>query len=470
LKRRSEKKCRLMYVPRNVNPSKLKKLEELHAEYVAYLRICVEQMLSRHTLSMIPSQLQIFFPPAQKLTSHFQLSARNQAVGIISSWSKAVYKRAIREEIAKLEKAGKLTVPQAQDLATVGLCQLDRASDITQETIDKYWMLLDEYGGKKPEVRNSIHMMFVEKTARFGKSEKKTKFPFWVVISTLDWRKLVAIPLQKNPFITSELDIQHGMSLRKKNGRWRFEVVERKKDAIEAPEPVKPREPKKAKKQYNTLGIDVGLNVLAAVSNGDLYGTKFKAEFDRRYKKVKVVRANRQRQGLKENSPRLAQLESNLSGLTKTEIGNITNRLVKRHPKTTFVLEDLNLKGCKGQKRFAYKALSSSLKRKAHKVIEVNPAYTSQECPSCHYVSRRNRSGIKFRCRCCGRRVHADWVGSSNIAGRSGNKSITCKTAPSSVITTLREQFLALRTSSLRSLIRLEPLSKGPNLTPRGSS
>jgi putative transposase len=434
---------------------------------VAYLRICVEQMLTRHTLDMAPSQLQIFFPPAQKLTSHFQLSARNQAVDMISSWSKAVYKRAIREEIAKLEKAGKLTVPQAQDLATVGLCELEKAPDITQGTIDKYWVLLDEHGGKKPEVRDSIHMMFVAETARFGKSEKKTKFPFWNNISTLDWRKLVAIPLQKNPFITSELDIQHGMSLRKKNGRWRFEVLEKRKDAVAAP--VKPREPN-PKKQYDKLGIDVGLNVLAAVSNGDLYGTKFKAEFDRRYKKVKDVRANRQRQGLKENSPRLDQLESNLSGLTKTEIGNIINRLVKRHPKTTFVLEDLDLTGCRGQKRFAYKALSSSLKRKAHKVVEINPAYTSQECPSCHYVSRRNRSGIKFRCRCCGRRVHADWVGSSNIAGRSGNKSITCKTAPSSVITTLREQFLALRTSSLRSLIRLEPPSKGPNLTPSGSS
>jgi hypothetical protein len=40
-----------------------------------------------------------------------------------------------------------------------------------------------------------------------------------------------------------------------------------------------------------------------------------------------------------------------------------------------FVIEDLDLRGCRGQKRFAYRALAHSLETRAP-VIRVNPAYT----------------------------------------------------------------------------------------------
>lgn len=55
-------------------------------------------------------------------------------------------------------------------------------------------------------------------------------------------------------------------------------------------------------------------------------------------------------------------------------------------------------------------------------VVFVNPAYTSQECPKCHYKSKRNRKGIDFQCRMCDYKNHADLVGAINISRRASSE------------------------------------------------
>jgi len=264
--------------------------------------------------------------------------------------------------------------------------------------------------------------------------------------------------LLRNPYVGKASEVSKGISARKtKTGKWRFEVVDKRKWEIsEVPEDA-PR-----------LAIDVGLNVLATDSSGQLYGEAFKPKFDKLYRRLQSVRANRQRQGLRENSPRLDRLESRLTGMIKTETGRIVNELLRGHPDTLFVVEDLDLRGCRGQKRFAYRALQTALERKAC-TIGVNPAYTSQECPSCGYISRRNRSGVKFSCKSCGRRAHADWVGASGILRRSEDKDISCTDHPRDVKRALRERYRSNRDSSLGagriSLLSPEPLPLGRRFT-----
>jgi len=261
--------------------------------------------------------------------------------------------------------------------------------------------------------------------------------------------------LKGSPYVNQADQVSKGILARKtKKGLWRFEAVEKKEWVVPEPSDLPPDAPR--------LGVDVGLNVLAATSDGILYGKDFKPRFDRLYQKVRDLRANRMRQGLRENSPKLDHLESKLSGMIKTETGRISNDLVRRHPGTVFVLEDLDLRGCRGQKRFAYRALATALASKAP-VEVVNPAYTSQECPSCGYISRSNRSGIKFHCRSCGRKAHADWVGASGILRRSGDNDIGCADHPSSVKATLRRRFRLCRTSRARS--STEPAPLGLSLT-----
>ncbi|MBU1431673.1 transposase, partial [Myxococcota bacterium] len=93
-------------------------------------------------------------------------------------------------------------------------------------------------------------------------------------------------------------------------------------------------------------------------------------------------------------------------------------------------------------------------------------------CPSCGYVSRQNRSGIKFVCKCCGRRAHADWVGSSGVLRRSQDEHIQAEDHPRDVKQVLRERFRRKRDSS-SGLGRCPPSSSpsplGRRLTTGGS-
>jgi transposase len=60
----------------------------------------------------------------------------------------------------------------------------------------------------------------------------------------------------------------------------------------------------------------------------------------------------------------------------------------------------------------------------------VTSAYTSQECPRCHFVSRSNRPEQQtFCCGVCGWRMHADHNAAVNIAARRGDSELqSCST------------------------------------------
>lgn len=141
---------------------------------------------------------------------------------------------------------------------------------------------------------------------------------------------------------------------------------------------------------------------------------------------------------------------------------------------TVFVHEDLDLRGTAGQKRFAYRAVHHAMAAKCPQEAQ-NPAYTSQCCPSCEYVSRRNRAGTKFICRSCGRKSHADAVGGINLLGRSEAKQVSVDDDRFRVRNLLRARYwarrngcdLALDSASVRSHSEaLVPSS--PSLTTEG--
>jgi len=457
-------KARFFLLHSEVNVGKVGRLEALHGEYVAYAKACVQAMIDGRRLNLFKSEKQAFFPRAGKLSSQIEKNARDHAIQIVSAWAKARYVVKIKGLITKAKRAGEITETQAKSLYTVGKYlrdQPDLKRGITQGDIDLYWKILDERGGRKPEVSDSLPMRLSEMTARLEdpKEDGAVLADIWLRVSSLTPRKSIWLPLKGSPYVSQADQVSKGILARKtKKGLWRFEAVEKREWVVP--------EPKDLPEDAPRLGVDVGLNVLAATSDGDLYGREFKPRFDRLYRRVRDLRANRMRQGLRENSPRLDVLESKLSGRIKTETGRIANDLVRRHPDTVFVLEDLDLRGCRGQKRFAYRALATTLASKAP-VEVVNPAYTSQECPSCGHISRRNRTGTKFQCRSCGRKAHADWVGASGILRRSGDNHIGCADRPNSVKATLRRRYLLRRSSPARSSIEPPPL--GQSLTTGGS-
>jgi transposase len=56
--------------------------------------------------------------------------------------------------------------------------------------------------------------------------------------------------------------------------------------------------------------------------------------------------------------------------------------------------------------------------------VEVDPAYTSKECPICHNVNDNNRNGKSFECTVCNHKDDADHNASVNIANRAYDKEI----------------------------------------------
>ncbi len=452
-------KARFFLLHSDTNSGKIERLEALHREYAAYVRICVQHMFDGRRLNLARSEKQAFFPRSEKLTSQIEKNARDHAIQVVSAWAKSRYALKVKGLISKAKKAGEITSEQAKALYTIGKYLRDQPKgQITQGDIDLYWKILDEKGGRKPEVRDNLPMRLSQMTARLEdpKENGARISDLWLRVSSLTPRNSIWLPLKGSPYVFRADQVSKGILARKtKKGLWRFEAVEKREWVVPEPSDLPEDAPR--------LGVDVGLNVLAATSDGDIYGASFKPRFDRLHKKVKDLRANRMRQGLRENSPKLDHLESKLSGMIKTETGRIANDLVRKHPDTVFVLEDLDLRGCRGQKRFAYRALATALASKAP-VEVVNPAYTSQECPSCGHISRSNRSGTKFKCRSCGRLAHADWVGASGILRRSGDNGIGCADRPNSVKATLRRRFFLRRNSLARSL-SAEPPPLGRSLT-----
>jgi hypothetical protein len=442
------KKSRFFYQHGEVNPGKLTALEALQEAYTAYLGICVQAMLSAHrfTLLLKNKDRQAFFPPCKNLSSQIVKNIRAHAIGIVSGWAASKYTTKLKNLIKQKFKAGAITEETRSALCILGKGLVDKPSGkVTQEALDLYWswLLDEEVVGRTPSISPRCGMRMSEMTAVLWTSEETSITCWWLGFSHLEAGKArIQIPLTANPYVKKVEDVSKGILARKDSrGRWRFEVVERK--VWEVPEPAEdaPR-----------VGVDVGLNCIAATSDGRLLGQDLKPKFNALYSKVQDLRANRQRQGLKDNSPRLDRLEERLTGLIRTAAGTVANKLVKHYPGHTFVVEDLDLRGCRGQKRFAYRALHHSLGQKAP-VLAVNPAYSSQMCPSCGYCSRSNRQGVKFCCQGCGRISHADAVGGLNLLGRSEDQGVRLDDDPSEVRTLLRRRFAEKRRSPVGCLV-----------------
>jgi hypothetical protein len=455
------KKSRFFYLHEKCNKGKFEALEALHAEYVSYLKICIQVMLNNRILTMPHSKKQGSFPKAKALTSQIEKNIRGHAITIVSSWAKALYKNKLKNYIRVCFTRGDFDEAFRKQLYTVGKCLVSEPSKaVSQEAIDLYWNWLEDEKivGKSPSPGPRTPMILGIKTGILGDSENAHFTKFWISLSTLNRGRRTSFPLKGNPYVKSSDEVVKGIQVRKdRNGRWRFEAVEKKEHLILESEP-----------SLHRVGVDVGLNVLAATSLGGTYGKEVKPTFDKKYQSLLDVRRNRQRQGLPENSPRLDKLEYKLTEFMKTEVGKITNKLVRRFPTSVFVLENLDLRGCKGQKRFCYRALAKSLQSKAPTEV-VNPAYSSQTCPSCTDVSRRNRNGIHFVCRSCGRRSHADVVGGINLLRRSGMKQIDSNTSPSLVKLELVRLYWSRRNPGQDCpqafLDRYAPLPYGQRLT-----
>ena len=166
--------------------------------------------------------------------------------------------------------------------------------------------------------------------------------------------------------------------------------------------------PEKRSNNDKILGLDVGLNHTVATSDGMFFGDDLR--------ELRIRTKWRRYGGL---------------SAFKQGLHRVGKQIVNDHPSCDFAVEQLLFKGKgKRSKRFrrrnsnwAYTHLSHYLEQMGYlegfKIYYVDPAYSSQTCPVCGFVSSLNRlNGDGFRCGRCGFFGNADHVGALNLAER----------------------------------------------------
>lgn len=219
----------------------------------------------------------------------------------------------------------------------------------------------------------------------------------------------------------------------------------------DVPEPVHPA-PDKA------VGIDLGVATFAALSDGALHPplnayrrcARKKARMQRRLAgKVKYS------QNWKKLQSRIAQLDCRIAHCRHDFLHQLSTTITKNHG--IICVENLQVKNMTRSARGTVEEPGRQVAQKAGlnkaildqgwgmfrrmleykqawnggEMIAVNPRYTSQECPECHYVSRANRpQQALFSCMKCGYSYHADVVAAQNILARGLRERLNACATP----------------------------------------
>lgn len=198
------------------------------------------------------------------------------------------------------------------------------------------------------------------------------------------------------------------------------------------------------KEENEIVGIDLNVkHNFCAVSNGSIY------DYDRIYMKQvcdilhKIDKIGNKNLSYKDKR-RLNKLCKQNEALFKKLIHDILNDLEKQNV-TDIVLEDLGLFSatyCKNEEfDIKYSRLvrllrlnnvktwfMSQAEKRGIRVHLTNPAYSSQQCPHCGYISRDNRlAQEEFKCTNCNHENNADSNSAQNLKFRYTNVLLRSK-------------------------------------------
>lgn len=161
-------------------------------------------------------------------------------------------------------------------------------------------------------------------------------------------------------------------------------------------------------------------------------------------------------------SPKYRKLNNRIKGLVTNEVNRILNILISEGH-SVYAFEDLDFRHgglSKTMNRILSRCGRSAVRKKidameeetGHKVVKVNPAYTSQECSGCGFVCKDNRKKEKFECLFCGLKLNSDINAARVILRRSQDSSITASMSKERVLAILDGYFLARWGKSARVL------------------
>jgi len=194
---------------------------------------------------------------------------------------------------------------------------------------------------------------------------------------------------------------------------------------VEVPEP-----PKIIPK--DVIGVDLGIKNIAVDSTGETFSGE---KIDNTRTKIDNLKADLQSCGTDSAKKHLKKLSGHEARFKRDTNHCISKKLVMKAIDTSSLIALEDLSGIRERTTVRTKAqrhrhsswsfdqLRQFIEYKAAiagvPVIYIDPAYTSQECPICHHISRFNRpTRDHFCCVCCDFSDPADTVAAKNIAAR----------------------------------------------------
>ncbi|MFJ8268483.1 RNA-guided endonuclease InsQ/TnpB family protein [Peribacillus asahii] len=183
----------------------------------------------------------------------------------------------------------------------------------------------------------------------------------------------------------------------------------------------------------NIVGIDLGINFLATTYDSQGKTTFYNGNIVKHKRgKFKATRKQLQMRQTPSARKKLKKIGSRENGYVTDVNHQITKALVDKYPRgTMFVLEDLTGVRTETEKvrvknryvsvSWTFYQFRQMLEYKAelngHKVIVVDPKYTSQTCPKCGHVEKANRNKTlhTFKCKNCQYQSNDDRIGAMNL-------------------------------------------------------
>lgn len=405
-----------------------------------------------------------------KLSKRYMQTCQTQVVGMLKSYISNVQNRfvdkVLNSSIKKEDRVyyfyiNKYMLWHRKEVMMQG-------KPISKEIIFNCKKIFKHLTKHHPKMRH-INMVLDEKVATLYKKEenKATSFDFWIKISALKKYQTIWVPLQTNEYFDKIGGIfKHCIQVNYKDGKLSFSVI-------------KELHPEMVEYISKQLSFDVGTVVFLATNHGDHLGKKLMAYIKKYDVILTRLKANLKKQGIKPtDSKRYNKLIKKVKEYVKNEIGRIINKIVKRLMPEEIDVERLDFRGTKlGAtnnriiSNFGKGVLAKKLKNitqvKGIRLKEINPPYTSQECPNCHYTKKKNRkTRDRFECGYCGKKGHADSISGKNIPKRSSpefnNKSkneILC------VLDNMHQAWKdARRYSTAKDMVEHNDLPKGDSL------
>ncbi len=325
-----------------------------------------------------------------------------------------------------------------------------------------------------PPVLKNFCLQANVNVVKLEKSETPT-FDFWLRISTLDAGNPVRVPLQlyrrAKQTIEKYPNLHTGVTLNKRDGQWRATlVVERKSEKLKA--------------NRNVIGVDIGMTHIAVTSDDKQYGT-ISDELARRVEKKSVRFSRKQKLNAclkRKGLPVVNLTDHKAESFARNEIGRALNKLMDHVPDGSPVaLERLNVKDMRFKSRQMNRRLRASqlgyirdklrfkLDERGVRYRSVQPAYSSQQCSHCGYVSSLNRrTQAEFICRHCGFSCNADVNAALVIAERFGDdevNSLSFREVEAVLVARFTKRFPDARSASAD----LDTLRKGNDECPQRS-